>query len=78
MVCCTDGSPGFDPACLSIDYGLLCLLLVGWFAERTDLLVLTLPACPSDSDYSASSLVVLLKHWADVQGLTLLWYNEVK
>ena len=76
MVCCTDGSPGFDPACLSIVYGLLCLLLVGWFAERTDLPVLTLPACPPD--YSACFPVVLVKHWADVQGLTLLWYNKVK
>src|SRR4029434_2371916 len=76
MVCCTDGSPGFDPACLPTDYGLPCLLLVGWFAVRTDLPVSTLPACPLD--YSACFPVVLVKHWADVQGLTLLWYNKVK
>src|SRR4029434_2330475 len=24
MVCCTDGFPGFDPACLHTDYRLLC------------------------------------------------------
>ena len=42
----------------------------------SDLPVLTLPACPPD--YSACFPVVLVKHRADVQGLTLLWYNKVK
>src|SRR4029434_9553491 len=56
-------------ACLPTDYGLPCLLLVGWFAVRTDLPVLTLPACPPITDYPACSLS---------DGLTLLFYNQVK
>src|SRR4029434_9469838 len=69
--------PGFDPASVH-RLRILCLLLVGWFAVRTDLPVLTLPACTPTTDYSACFPVVLLRHWADDQDLTLLCYNQVK
>src|SRR4029434_8402739 len=57
MVCCTDGSPGFHPSCLSIVYGFVfSLSLVGLFSVGVGLRVLPLPACPSFTDYSACSL----------------------